>query len=43
MKKKLEIKKINIDLIRPYWRNPRKNDETVKSGRKPASVVIEDK
>jgi ParB family transcriptional regulator, chromosome partitioning protein len=28
--KKLNIQKVNIDLIRPYWRNARKNDETVK-------------
>ena len=28
--KKLNIQKINIDLIRPYWRNARKNDETIK-------------
>jgi ParB-like chromosome segregation protein Spo0J len=28
--KKLKRQTVNIDLIRPYWRNPRNNDETVK-------------
>jgi site-specific DNA-methyltransferase (adenine-specific) len=28
--KKLKRKVINIDMIRPYWRNPRNNDETIK-------------
>lgn len=28
---KMDIKKVNIDLIRPYWRNPRKNDDAVEA------------